>query len=182
VWTPNSRRIRCLCARARDDSGLVRDLWKAQKRKVNLTLLIIISGSMGDDNKIKAAREELPASFIDQLDDSDNLSIIAFLTRQRDTLIDNQNVGQSRTQMKQAVAAPPGGTSLRLDCLLGQNHEVDPTRINALVVLTDGRTLTALNIRTRITLITDLSKTAEGRDSGISLYDWLRADADQDIA
>jgi Ca-activated chloride channel family protein len=149
----------------------VRDLWKAQKRKVNLTLLIDISGSMKDDNKIKGARDGA-AAFIDQLDPSDNLTIIAFDESQQ-VLIDNQNVGQSRDKMKQEVSAliPQGGTALFDSISYSvKNMKVDPTRINAVVVLTDGQDTNSTQYKNVDTLVADLSKGSEGEGAEVSVF------------
>ncbi len=118
----------------------VRDLWKAQKRQVNLTMLIDISGSMRDNNKIGGAREGA-AAFIDQLDATDNLTLIVF-DNQQDVVFDNLNVGQNRDRMKKEVASliPRGGTALYDSLAFAvQRMKIDPKRINAVVLMTDGQ-------------------------------------------
>ena len=161
----------------------VRDLWKAQKKQVNLTLLIDISGSMQDDNKIQGARQGA-AAFIDQLDPTDNLSIIAFDDQQHD-LINSQNVGQNRDKMKQIVSnlIPQGGTAL-YDSIAyaAKDMKTDPTRINALVVLTDGQDTNSTQYKEPTSLVDDLSKSSEGTQADISVFTiGYGKDADQNV-
>ncbi|HLY26629.1 MAG TPA: extracellular solute-binding protein [Aggregatilineales bacterium] len=116
-----------------------RTLWGQQKKKVNLTLLIDISGSMGQENKMDGVHTGASA-FIDQLDDSDTLSLIAFDDKEY-PLFTNVVVGQNRQQIKDKIASlqPQDGTAL-YDAIAYSisNMKIDPTRINGLVVLTDG--------------------------------------------
>ncbi len=116
-----------------------RSLWGQQKKKVNLTLLIDVSGSMGQQGKMDGVHQGASA-FVDQLDDSDTLSLIAF-DSQEYPIFTNVVVGQNRAQIKDKISTlqPQDGTAL-YDAIAYAitNMKIDPTRINGLVVLTDG--------------------------------------------
>lgn len=141
----------------------VRDLWKAQKRQVNLTMLIDISGSMRDGNKIGGARDGAKA-FVDQLDATDNLTLIVF-DNQQDVLFDNVNVGQNRTAIKQKIETliPRGGTALYDSLALAvQRMKVDPKRINAVVLMTDGQDTDSTRYTSPNALMDAIGRTREG--------------------
>lgn len=117
----------------------IRALWSQQKRQVNVTMVIDVSGSMRNENRIQGAREGATA-FIDRLNPTDTLSIIIF-DDQPTTLYTAANVGTDREAMKRAVAnlIPDGGTALYDSIGFAvENFALDPNRINALVVMTDG--------------------------------------------
>lgn len=118
----------------------VRALWKQQKRLVNLSLVIDISGSMKTDNKIAGAREGAKA-FVDLLDAKDTLTLIVFDDRQ-DVLFQSVNVGEKRAEIRQKLdlLLPRGGTAL-FDSIgvAFDKMKTDPNRINAVVVMTDGQ-------------------------------------------
>ncbi len=144
----------------------VRDLWKAQKRQVNLTLLIDISGSMRDSNKIGGAREGAKA-FVDSLDPSDNLTLIVFDNRQ-DVLYENVNVGQTRDDIKRKIDTliPRGGTAL-YDSLgfAVKRMKIDPKRINAVVLMTDGQDTDSTQYTSPNALMDSIGRTKEGVDT-----------------
>ncbi len=144
----------------------VQNVWQAQKRQVNLSLVIDISGSMKGDNKIAGAREGAKA-FVDLLDPSDNLTLIVFDDRQ-DVLFDNVNVGTSRAAIKQKLELlqPRGGTALFDSIAVAAGRmTVDPKRINALVVMTDGQDTDSTKFKDATALMDSLTKTREGTTS-----------------
>lgn len=118
----------------------IRDIWGQQKRAVNVTLLMDVSGSMREENRIAGAREGAKA-FVDQLADNDLLTLVSFSDGQN-LMLDHLNVGQNRDQIKREIDTliPDGGTSLLDSIAYAIDHiESDADRINAVVVLTDGR-------------------------------------------
>lgn len=117
----------------------VRQVWEQQKRQVNLTLLIDVSGSMKDNDKMVGAREGA-AAFVDQLADNDVLTLVAFSTSQA-VVFENLLIGPNRDAIKRDISqlTPQGGTALYDSIAFSIDRmKLDPTRINALVVLTDG--------------------------------------------
>jgi Ca-activated chloride channel homolog len=161
----------------------VRDLWKGQKRQANLTLLIDISGSMKEENKMAGAREGA-AAFIDQLDPSDNLTLIVFDDRQ-DVIFENLNVGQNRDRMKQEVSllVPRNGTALYDSVAVAvQRMKIDPKRINALVVMTDGKDTSSKQYANPDSLLSALKGTSEGVGPEVSIFTiGYGKDADESI-
>lgn len=161
----------------------VRDLWQQQKRQVNLTLLIDISGSMRNDNRIQGARDGA-AAFIEQLGDTDTLSIIVFDDKTT-TLFDKVNVGQQRQALLQRVRGltPQGGTALYDSVAYAvQNLTPDPTRINAVVVMTDGQDTNSTQYKNANDLGKILGSNAENTDTGDILVFTIGygEDADED--
>lgn len=144
----------------------VRDLWKAQKRQVNLSLVIDISGSMRNLNKMAGAREGAKA-FVDLLDPSDNLTVIAFDDRQ-DILFDNVNVGQMRDEIKKKLdlLLPRNGTAL-FDSIgyAVERMKIDPKRINAVVVMTDGQDTDSTRFKDANALMDSIATNKEGASS-----------------
>jgi Ca-activated chloride channel homolog len=141
----------------------IRDNWQNKaKRQVNITMLIDISGSMEEEDRIRGAREGA-ADFIRQLADTDTLTLIVFDDRQ-DVLFKDLNVGQNRARMISdvEVLVPRGGTALfdsiayALDTMTK-----DPDRINALVVLTDGQDTNSSTYKTAANLMNKYGMDAE---------------------
>lgn len=149
----------------------IRALWAQKKRQVNLTLVIDVSGSMNSDNKIKLAREGAQA-FIDQLSDSDNLTLVVFSTTNT-TVFENLNVGENRTRMKNEVNSivASGGTAL-YDAIVAavKSMKLDPARINGLVVLTDGEDTNSVTYRSAEAVISELNSNSESSQTDISVF------------
>lgn len=150
----------------------VRALWQQQKRQVNLSLVIDISGSMKDENKIAGAREGAKA-FVDLLDPNDTITVIVFDDRQ-DVLFDAVNVGTSRAAIKQKMdlLLPRGGTALFDSINFGvEKLKIDPNRINAVVVMTDGQDTDSQKYKTAGALMDKLAGTKEGaRGSEVNIF------------
>ncbi|HVO69602.1 MAG TPA: extracellular solute-binding protein [Aggregatilineaceae bacterium] len=117
-----------------------RSLWLKQKKFVNLTMVIDQSGSMRDQNKMAGVHDGASA-FVDALDDNDTLTLISF-DQSIYPLVSNAAIGSDRASIKQKIQGlqPQGGTAL-FDAIAYAvtNMKVDPNRINAVVVLTDGQ-------------------------------------------
>ncbi len=168
----------------------VRDLWQTQKRKVNLTLVMDVSGSMADAGKMAGAREGGKA-FVDQLDDSATLTLIIFDDHIK-TVFDTLLVGANRDKIKSQIdlLSPGGGTALRdavgfaAKCLAGQTQaqigitEVDSSpkcgkpdgsRINAVVVMTDGQDTNSTFYSSTSQLMSDIGRTNE-KAADITIY------------
>jgi Ca-activated chloride channel family protein len=150
----------------------VRDLWKVQKRQVNLSLVIDISGSMRNENKMAGAREGAKA-FVDLLDPTDNLTLIAFDDRQ-DVLFENVNVGEKRQEIKNKLdlLLPRGGTALFDSIAFATGRmKIDPKRINALVVMTDGQDTDSTRYKSAAALMDGIAGIKEGSQAPqISLF------------
>ncbi|MBX3083814.1 MAG: substrate-binding domain-containing protein [Anaerolineae bacterium] len=161
----------------------IRTVWSEQKRQVNLTMLIDISGSMKNENRIAGAREGA-AAFIQQLAPTDNLTIILFDDKQT-ILYDNVNVGEKRDDMIKDVGTivPKGGTALFDSIAVAvETMKKDPTRINAVVVMTDGQDTNSERYRQASGLMDALTGNPESSDSDVSIFTiGYGSDADENV-
>jgi Ca-activated chloride channel family protein len=118
----------------------VQDLWGTLKRPLNVTMVIDTSGSMKDAGKIQAARTGAQA-FVKRLADEDTLTLFSF-NSDINLEIAQANVGKQRDSILNIIGnlKADGGTAL-YDAVYDARSQmkIDPNRINALVVLTDGQ-------------------------------------------
>jgi len=167
----------------------VRDLWQAQKRQVNLMLVMDVSGSMSDDGKIAGAREGAKA-FVDQLDDNSTLSLVIFDDHIK-TVFDNTLVGPNRDKIKRQIdlLTPGGGTALydavafAAQCVAGvkpkqafSDIESSPTcgkantaKINAVVLMTDGNDTNSQTYKSVSSVMADIGRTSEQK-TDVSIF------------
>ncbi len=126
----------------------IRDLWLKNKRHARVTLVFDVSGSMNDRNKIALARDGA-LDLISFLGEEDAFSIMPFNNR---VLLDEepQPLKEYRPNAEQIVSSliANGGTSLYDTLSLAYRHvqqqqQDDPTRIAAIVVLSDGMDTTS---------------------------------------
>jgi Ca-activated chloride channel family protein len=119
----------------------IREVWQKNKKHANVTLVFDISGSMGQENRMKNARPGA-AQFISMLSDEDQVSFLPFDNRllwaERNVLLRDRR--KALTDRINGLV-PAGGTALydAIDAAyqdLQQNPR--PGRITAVVVLTDG--------------------------------------------
>lgn len=118
----------------------LQDQWGELKRPLNITLVIDVSGSMGEAGKLEAAKIGARA-FVERLADDDLLTLYTFTNDVRRTF-DRVRVGDRRANILNEIGSlnPQQGTAL-YDAVAQSRAEMraDSSRINALVVLTDGR-------------------------------------------
>jgi Ca-activated chloride channel family protein len=118
----------------------IEDLWRQNKKPVDLVVVMDISGSMRGD-KITTARSSL-MQFVGKLDDRDRLRIDLF-NDQISTLTPLSPIGEKRQQVIDSVSGifEMNNTSL-YDAVLhaydGLETEGNPDHIRAIVVLSDG--------------------------------------------
>ena len=126
------------------DSGVitaVRNLWAANKKQSDITLVIDTSGSMGEQNKMRFAREGA-ARFINSLGEADRLCLMTFNSTVS-VLKELTEVGPGRAEMLKLVGGlmPSGGTALYDAADAAHQNMVRVAsrgRISALVILSDG--------------------------------------------
>jgi Ca-activated chloride channel homolog len=149
----------------------IREAWQQNKRGVNITMLIDISGSMREEDRIIGARDGAKA-FIDQLDPADQLTLIIFDNTQ-DVLLENVVVGDRREDIKRTIDGliPRGGTAL-FDSIAFTIDRMkrDPNRINALVVLTDGQDRDSRTYRDANILMDKYGMGSENSSPDISIF------------
>jgi Ca-activated chloride channel family protein len=121
---------------------LVRDVWWLTKRKTNVVLVVDTSGSMEGD-KIDNVQLALRA-FVEQIKgDEDAVALVEFHTFV-DVLAPLERLGDNRSDLLRAIdgLVAEGDTAL-LDAVYtayeGLQEIADSERINAIVVMTDGR-------------------------------------------
>lgn len=138
-------------------------LWRERKKKSHVVLVLDVSGSMKEQDKIRFAKEGA-AQFLTLLGDKDEISLLAF-NNTVGWVMKNQPLGADRAASKNAVSSlfADGGTALYDAIAAAQAHlaqNARPGMIQALVVLSDGADT---NSKTTLdTLLQQLQKDQEG--------------------
>ena len=159
---------------------VVRDVWWYTKRHTNVYLVVDTSGSM-EGEKLAQAQEALRA-FLDQIrGDQERVGLIEFASGVN-SVVALDELGRSRTALELAVDGleAEGDTAL-LDAVFIAQQQLeelgDAERINAIVVMTDGRENNSwISLRN---LVNELRK-----DSGVPVVVFAIAygqDADMDV-
>jgi Ca-activated chloride channel family protein len=119
----------------------VRDLWSENKKRVEVQVVLDVSGSMNEESRLERAKEALNI-FIEQLSDDDQLGIITFSDNARELTPLNE-LGPKRQEVLERINGlfAAGGTRL-IDTVLETystlENEPAGERIRAIVVLSDG--------------------------------------------
>ncbi|NJL33130.1 MAG: VWA domain-containing protein [Chloroflexaceae bacterium] len=119
----------------------VRELWGENKKRVEVQVVLDISGSMNDEGRLNSAKQAL-STFIGQLADEDELGIITF-SDSAAVLTPLDPLGPKREDVLQRVNGlfALGGTRL-IDTVAEAYAEMQQfppgERIRAIVVLSDG--------------------------------------------
>ena len=121
-------------------NGIVQ-LWHRNKKHADVALVIDVSGSMRDEQKLKYAREGAK-QFVAMMKDEDTLSLMAFNNlfswAQKSVLL---KTGRDRVNEELDSLLADGGTALydAVDAAYQYvSSRTSPDRISAVVVLTDG--------------------------------------------
>jgi Ca-activated chloride channel family protein len=121
---------------------VVRESWLANKRRTNVMLVVDTSGSM-EGEKIDNVKEAL-ATFLDQIkSDEERVGLIEFYTDVTER-VKISELKNNRSDLVRAVAnLDSGGNTALLDGVAAAYERLqqlnDPSRINAIVVMTDGK-------------------------------------------
>ena len=118
-------------------------LWRENKKRSDITLVLDRSGSMRDEQRMENARAGAQ-QFVELLDGEDLFSFLAFNAKPA-WVVEGVKLGDARPQVLQTLEGifPDGGTAL-YDAIAAaydrKREELrrDPGRIAAIVVLTDG--------------------------------------------
>jgi Ca-activated chloride channel family protein len=121
---------------------VIRELWRLIKKPANIYLLADVSGSMQGEKLSNAKRALL--SFIDQVEgERDRVALVTFSSDIKEVKI-LLNLKQSRKSFKASIRElkAVGGTRLYDAVWFAYERlqeQSDPARINAMVVMTDGK-------------------------------------------
>jgi len=120
----------------------VKRLWRNDRKPANIALVVDTSGSMGQEARLEQAQDGLRA-FFRQLSPADRVSLLSFNSRVF-PLVPTTPLRDARDRLRRAVdeMVPDGETAL-YDATREGVDQIrrlhDPTRINAVVVLSDGQ-------------------------------------------
>jgi Ca-activated chloride channel family protein len=148
--------------------------WHAQKRRVDVMLILDRSGSMngsiGGTTKIDGAKAGLK-EFVNLLNDDDRVGFTVF-SDQANVLTPIDQLGPKRQQVLDSIGGVlADGNTLLFDTIAEQHKALQslPSKnIKALVVLTDGKdTASQMNLDQ---LIHQVSLTGENAGAGVKIY------------
>jgi Ca-activated chloride channel family protein len=125
-----------------DVVSVVRNAWAFTKRKTNVFLVADTSGSMEGD-KLSNAQTALRAFLAQILSDQERVGLVEF-NSDVVNVIELDTLANNRTRLASAVdSLEAGGNTALLDAVrtayVRLQREADPERINAIVVMTDGK-------------------------------------------
>jgi Ca-activated chloride channel family protein len=150
----------------------IKAAWHADRKPANIELVVDVSGSMSDQNKLGQAKQGLQV-FLKQLSPRDRVGLLYF--------DDRLHVGQPIAPFKQDRAAlvrlvgdlQVGGSTALYDAAAQGYAAVDAlkddTRINAVVLLTDGQD-TASRHESEKSLVARLKQRSEGEGRQIRVF------------
>lgn len=150
---------------------VIRNAWAYTKRPANIFLVADVSGSMEESDKLVNAREALSA-FVNQIPNAnERVGLIIFSSTARE-LVPLTAISAGRELLQNSIAnLTAGGNTALLDGVAMAWRKLkaleDTERINAIVVMTDGK---ENNSSTRLTnLVRDLTASA-GSDLPILVF------------
>lgn len=149
----------------------IKAAWHRDRKAANVAVVVDVSGSMGDEGKLIHAEEGLRL-FLRQFSRRDRVGLITFADTAR-VIVPVAPMSTNRGSLERAVDnLVPGGSTAVYDATLRGIDVVaslrDPTRINAVVVLTDGE-----DNRSALTanaLVTDLKTRSESDVGTIRVF------------
>ncbi len=116
------------------------DIEPAERPPLNLTLLIDVSGSMSDENKLPLAKKAL-AMLVDQLGEKDRVAIAVYAGAAGEVLAPTPGNETGKIlaafETLEAGGSTAGGEGLRLAYALAE-RSFDPDGVNRVMLLTDG--------------------------------------------
>ena len=119
----------------------IRQTWQTNKKQVDVSMVVDVSGSMKQENRLREAKTAL-VEFLDVFADNDNLGITIFSTNASE-LSPLDPIGPKRQDLKDRVASLVANGETRLYSTVAEAYaalksNASDGRIRALVVLTDG--------------------------------------------
>lgn len=116
--------------------------WQDVRKRVNVLLVVDISGSMGEEDKLLAVQDGLKL-FLAQLADDDQVGILVF-NDEISTLTPLGPLGPKRREIERAIDGLEANYKtvlhdVTLEALEQATRAYAPERINAVVLMTDGQ-------------------------------------------
>jgi Ca-activated chloride channel homolog len=121
----------------------IRAAWREDRKPANVMLVTDVSGSMAEEDRLKRAKQGLQV-FFDEVAPTDRLGLISF-AEEIDTLVPvHERFRRGEPELTATVQSLVAGGSTAVydataEALRAVRKLGDPTRINAVVVLTDGQ-------------------------------------------
>ncbi len=120
-----------------------KNAWAQNRKRADIVLVVDVSGSMQDDNKLDQAKAGL-GTFLQRILPEDRLGLVSFSSKAR-VEVEAAPLSQNRVQLDDAIQAlrPEGKTAI-YDGLMAAKAMLDnippekEERIKAIVLLTDG--------------------------------------------
>lgn len=149
----------------------ITEAWREDRKPANVVLAVDVSGSMGEENKLEQAKEGLKRFFA-QLSPRDRVGLI-FFNNEVFRGVPVGLFGQNRRRLQDKVRdLLPGGETAWIDAAGVALKEVqdlrDDTRINAVVLLTDGADTSSSMSQQQ--LRADLDRQARSEGQAVRLY------------
>jgi Ca-activated chloride channel family protein len=121
---------------------VVRESWLANKRRTNVMLVVDTSGSM-EGEKIDNVQEAL-TTFLDQIkSNEERVGLFEFYNDVTERVKINELKNNRSALVRAVTNLDPGGNTALLDGVAAAYERLqqldDPSRINAIVVMTDGK-------------------------------------------
>jgi Ca-activated chloride channel family protein len=143
----------------------VKAAWREDRKPANVVLAVDVSGSMGEENKLEQAKQGLEG-FFKQLSPRDRVGLIFF----NDKVYRGVPVATFASNKARLMAKVrdllPGGETAWIDAAGDALQEVknlqDKTRINAVVLLTDGDDTSSSNTTEQLRRTLDAQARSEG--------------------
>ncbi len=120
----------------------IKELWREDRKPADVVLVVDVSGSMGDENKLAQAQEGL-VGFLGQISPRDRVALVVFADRSQVVQPLAEMNAANRQELETAITGlfAEGGTALydaTIDGLDLLQSDADPKHIQAVVVLSDG--------------------------------------------
>jgi Ca-activated chloride channel homolog len=157
--------------------------WRRDRKPANVLLVLDNSGSMGDENKLEQAKSGLLA-FFGQAAPQDRIGLMKFSDKPQ-MLVPVAPFGKNKAALRSAVSqvVPEADTALYQATIAGLDvikRRSDTSRINAVVLLTDGQD-TAGGV-SKEQVISRLEQEGRAETGGVRLFTIAYgADADKDL-
>jgi Ca-activated chloride channel homolog len=119
----------------------IKRAWHADRKPANVEVVVDVSGSMQNESKLALAQDGLRL-FLRRFSPRDRVGLMTF-SSSVNVVVPIQELSMNRTSLQQSIDnLVPGGATAVYDATMRAADLVarlrDPTRINAVVVLTDG--------------------------------------------